>query len=62
MNDPVKPDLKTGVPVGNKLDGGQLLAVIDEDDALLVWRGSRILCSRIALHTLSRTARRRIGG
>src|SRR5262252_2463537 len=42
MDNSVKPDLKTGVTVASIPDGGQLLGVIDAEDALLVRRGGNI--------------------
>jgi len=42
MDNPGKPDLKTGVPLASIPDGGQLLGVIDEEDALLVRRGTAV--------------------
>jgi NADPH-dependent 2,4-dienoyl-CoA reductase/sulfur reductase-like enzyme/nitrite reductase/ring-hydroxylating ferredoxin subunit len=42
MENPVKPDLKAGVLSTSIPDGGQLLGVIDEEDALLVRRGAEI--------------------
>jgi NADPH-dependent 2,4-dienoyl-CoA reductase/sulfur reductase-like enzyme/nitrite reductase/ring-hydroxylating ferredoxin subunit len=42
MDNRVKPDLKTGVPLSSIPDGGQFLGVIDEEDALLVRRGVEI--------------------
>src|SRR5215472_878152 len=42
MNDPVKPDLKTGVPLIRIPDGGQFLGLIDGEDALLVRRGEDV--------------------
>jgi len=42
MDDPVKPDLKTGVPLTSIPDGGQFLGLIDGEDALLVRRGGDV--------------------
>lgn len=39
MSEPVKPDLKNGVPLVTIPDGGKLLGVVDEEDVLLVHRG-----------------------
>lgn len=40
MNEPVKPELKNGVPLATIPDGGKLVGVVDEEDVLLVRRGA----------------------
>src|SRR5215469_13262550 len=42
MDVPVKPDLKTGVPLTSIPEGGQFLGLIDGEDALLVRRGGDV--------------------
>jgi apoptosis-inducing factor 3 len=42
MNDLAKPDLKKGVPLASILDGGKLLGVVDEEEVLLVRRGTEL--------------------
>ena len=42
MSDPVRPDLKNGVPVTSIPDGGILLGMIDGEDALLMRRGAEL--------------------
>jgi NADPH-dependent 2,4-dienoyl-CoA reductase/sulfur reductase-like enzyme/nitrite reductase/ring-hydroxylating ferredoxin subunit len=42
MDNSTKPDLKAGVPLNSIADNGQLLGVIDGEDALLVRRGEQV--------------------
>ena len=42
MDNPVKPNLTTGVSLTSIPDGGQLLGVVDGEDALLVRRGVEV--------------------
>jgi NADPH-dependent 2,4-dienoyl-CoA reductase/sulfur reductase-like enzyme/nitrite reductase/ring-hydroxylating ferredoxin subunit len=42
MSDLEKPDLKNGVPLANIPDGGKLLGVVDDDEVLVVRRGTEL--------------------
>ena len=42
MNDLAKPDLKKGVPLASIPDGGKLLGMVDEEEVLLVRRGTEL--------------------
>ena len=42
MNDPEKPDLKSGVPLASIPDGGKVVGVVDGEEALLVRRGKEL--------------------
>ena len=43
MSEIEKPDLKNGIPLTSIPDGGKLLGVVDEDEVLLVRRGTELL-------------------
>src|ERR1700683_5677934 len=43
MNDLAKPDLKKGVPLASIPDGGKLLGMVDEEEVLLVRRGTELV-------------------
>ena len=43
MNDSAKPDLTKGVPLASIPDGGKLVGMVDDEEVLLVRRGTEIL-------------------
>ncbi len=43
MNDSGKPDLKTGIPLSSIPEGGKLVGMVDDDEVLLVRRGTDVL-------------------
>jgi hypothetical protein len=42
MENSAKPDLKTGFPVDNLLDGGMILGQADGEDVILTRRGDEL--------------------